>query len=98
MTRSAGVAGALDKSEGTGTKPKARFRWFRMLVAFLAVMLLAGYVGMAYVDRLGSNFFETGKSIVSTLEEVARAAKAGDLAKMQTRFAPDFSGNLLGLT
>src|SRR6266436_5934387 len=98
MARSAGTAGALDRGlAGSGTTPR-RFRKLRVLVGFVAVVLLASYAGMLYVDRIGNRFFNTGRSIVHSLEEVARAAKAKDITRMQSRFAADFTGSRLGLT
>src|ERR1051325_1141092 len=98
MINPAGTARALDKDSGSvNAKPQKRFRKLRILAIILGVLLVTSYLAMAYVDRQGSQFFETGKSIVGSLHEIALAAQAGDVSKMQARFAADYSGSLLGL-
>ena len=64
------------------------------VVAVLGGMLAAG----SFVERRGTAFFETGRSIVDRLERTAQALKAQDRAGMSDVYAEGFEGTDLGLS
>src|SRR5690242_1541665 len=53
---------------------------------------------MDHFDRQGIRFFDTGKSILTDLESLAKAVKAKDAAAVENSYARDFHGTTLGLT
>jgi hypothetical protein len=73
-------------------------RWLRIILICAIAAGGIGYGAMQYAIRSGNAFFETGKRMLESLQAVARSAKAGDMAAMQSKFASDFQGSRLGLT
>jgi hypothetical protein len=70
------------------------------LTVFVALPLAAvatGWVAVRQVEKRGDAFFDRGKSIVTTLEQLACAAKSLDRQKMGEFFALDYRGESLGL-
>ena len=64
----------------------------------LVVLLAIGAASVAYIQYSGTKFFDTGKSILSTLDSLRRAVKAHDADGVRGIYAPDFQGSSLGLT
>jgi len=60
------------------------------------VLLLGAFVISDYVNERAQRFFNTGKSIVETLDQLARAVQSRDLAAVAQFYAPDFRGSRLG--
>src|SRR5437879_889988 len=50
------------------------------------------------IDQRGNLFFGTGKEIVATLGEFARAVQARDTGAIGAFYSPQFHGRRLGLT
>ena len=61
-------------------------------------LLVTGSATVEYLDREGWRFFNTGKDIVTSLGDMARAVRARDLAAIEKYYAPPYSGQRLGLT
>jgi ASPIC and UnbV/FG-GAP-like repeat len=74
-----------------------RRRWLVWLGAVLVVAALA-WGTVTYLDRVGWEFFYKGRDAVATLNTMAKALRAQDLASLEGLYAPDFQGRLLGLT
>ena len=68
-----------------------------VFVALPLVAMAAGWVAVRQVEKRGDGFFDRGKSIVATLEQLACAAKVLDRHKMGEFFATDYRGESLGL-
>src|SRR4051794_30666206 len=68
------------------------------LVLFPVVLVPSAWWSMGRIDREGLQFFNTGKEIVQTLAQVARAVQKRDLAAVAARYSPAFQGSSLGLT
>ena len=64
----------------------------------IAVVLVLGIWGVAtWVDSRGKLFFESGKDIVATLDQLAAALTAGREQDLSRLFAANFAGTRLGL-
>jgi hypothetical protein len=59
----------------------------------LFLLWLAGHV-----DRSGWTFFQRGKEVVASLDQLARALERRDFAAAALRYSADYRGTLLGLT
>jgi hypothetical protein len=72
----------------------------RLLFCVVApVVLVFGVVLIAdYVQERGQTFFNTGKHIVETLQQLAWKVQAKDVAAVERFYTADFRGNRLGLT
>src|SRR5262245_41586768 len=75
-----------------------RHRWLIWLGVALAVLAALLWGVVTYVDRVGWEFFSKGRDAGVTLNAMARALRAGDLATLEGFYAPDFQGRRLGLT
>jgi hypothetical protein len=72
--------------------------FFAAAVVPIAVVIGGTLVGGSWIERRGSAFFETGKSIVGRLDELARAVKAGDEHGITSAYGDRFRGTDLGLS
>ncbi|MGH9719220.1 MAG: CRTAC1 family protein, partial [Bryobacteraceae bacterium] len=61
------------------------------------VLVLGGSMTMEYMDKSGWRFFNTGKSIVTTLSGLAKAIEARDAGAVESFYASDYTGSRLGL-
>jgi hypothetical protein len=75
-----------------------RYRWLVWLGAAGVLLVALAWSGVAYVDRVGWEFFSKGRDAVATLNTMARALQSRDLAVVEELYAPDFQGRRLGLT
>jgi enediyne biosynthesis protein E4 len=75
-----------------------RSRRWRQVALTLIVVVFAGWASANWVDSRGRRFFDTGKTIVTNLDGMAKAIHAGDRAALMRLYASDFSGSGLGLT
>jgi len=75
-----------------------RHRWLVWLGAAVMVVVVLAWGTVTYVDRVGWEFFYKGQDAVATLNTMARALRAQDLASLEGLYAPDFQGRSLGLT
>ena len=62
-----------------------------------AVALYLAWAAGNRVDARGREFFGRGKAIVTGLDALARALRAGDLAGAGRAYAPEYRGSSLGL-
>ncbi len=83
-------------SETGRRRPPRRRR--RLVLIAVAVLALGAWAAMAWVDRAGWQFFNTGKEVVDTLAEMSAALDAGDFQAFGGLLAEDYRGQLLGLT
>ena len=72
----------------------------RGIVLFGLVPLLfvagTGVVSVRYLDSAGNRFFNNGKEITGTLNDLGHALKARDYAAVGEFYAPQFQGSRLG--
>lgn len=76
---------------------RRRFLVFACLVAPVA-LFLGGAAAVDRVEKTSTHFFETGKGIVETLGELARASRSRDLKSLGEFYSADFTGENLGLS
>jgi hypothetical protein len=75
-----------------------RHRWRVWLGAAVVVLVALFWGGVAYVDRVGGEFFSKGRDAGATLNTMARALRHRDLVAVAELYAPNFQGRWLGLT
>lgn len=75
-----------------------RHRWLVWLGAAVALWVVMAWGVMAYVDRVGWEFFFKGQNAVAALDMMAKALHHQDLAAVEDLYAPNFQGHPLGLT
>jgi len=61
------------------------------------VLLAGGWATLDHLDREGREFFETGRSVVTTLDRLADDLSRHDLAAAGDVYTPGFHGAPLGL-
>jgi len=73
----------------------------RPVLLYSLILPLVGGVGglmvVRHVDTTGSEFFETGKEVVATLDHLAAAGKARNWSEVNAAFSASYSGKELGL-
>jgi hypothetical protein len=75
-----------------------RHRWLVWLGAVAMAVVVLSWGTVTYVERVGWEFFYKGQEAVATLNTMARALRAQDLASLEGLYTPDFQGRSLGLT
>ena len=85
-----------EPSAGEQRSPGGR-RWLRNAVIVVGAVALVTWATASWVDRTGWHFFNTGKDVVTTLAQMAKALDAGDVESFGSHFAADYQGHLLGL-
>jgi len=63
-----------------------------LLTLALGTILVGGYI-----DRVGNQFLDAGKRILSTLQAISDHARRQDATGILASYSPDFRGGLLGL-
>ena len=83
----------------THQKPvKKRFLFLKKIITSgLAICLIIG-LSTWYINGKGLDFFNTGKSGVQLLQNMAQDLKRNDIEALKKYYAADYSGTLLGLT
>jgi len=80
------------------SKPRSRtFRALRLAVIVVGVSVPAVWLTARWIDRTGRSFYDTGRSAVSRLGELATALEQGDPRAARDVYAADFAGLSLGL-
>ncbi|MBS1857002.1 MAG: CRTAC1 family protein [Acidobacteria bacterium] len=63
----------------------------------LVTILVVGYLVMGYMDREGILFFDVGKRILATLDQLSEQAGKRNVDAMLSEYATDYRGTPLGL-
>src|SRR5437867_5984787 len=73
-----------------------RRRLFIVVVALLST-IVATAATLERLDRKGRRFFETGKRIVTSLDNMASAVRARDVNAIKDFYSSGYSGGCLGI-
>jgi hypothetical protein len=74
-----------------------RHRWLIWLGAAVVSLVVLSWGVVAYVDRVGWEFFSKGRDAGATLNAMSKALRNRDLVAVAEFYAPDFHGRRLGL-
>ncbi len=67
------------------------------LIGILVVGIIAGAALLERADRRAVRFFETGKQIVTYLDDIALTIRKQDIHALESFYSSDFTGDSLGL-
>jgi hypothetical protein len=80
------------------TSSNSRSSRLKILIGVVLAFSLIAYLSVWYIDGKGLDFFNTGKSGVHLLQQMAQDLKRGDMTALEKRYATNYQGALLGLT